>query len=335
MRRVLLFAFLITALHAGAQQLPQYTQYTFNELLINPAVTGIESYWDVKAGYRNQWSGLDGSPKTAYLTISIPLNRDYTLSDFSQLNRPEDNPLSANAAYNYQASISHSGLGISVISDKTGQIGQTHLDANYAYHIRMSDGFNLAAGASLGLNSISLNTSQITVVNTMDPILTQGNNSQMKPEAAIGLWGYASGFFIGASVQQLLPVSISFGSSSGSVSTKTYAQYFLTTGFRGYLGEDITILPSVVVRPSQTGPLSYDVNTKLAFRDVFWVGGAYRHNDAVAASFGFNIGGFLTLGYSYDYTTSDLNLVSGGTHEIMIGLLLNNNYKVSSPQHTW
>ncbi|RKR82957.1 type IX secretion system PorP/SprF family membrane protein [Mucilaginibacter gracilis] len=335
MKRFLAIIFLIAGLKAGAQQLPQYTQYTFNELLINPAVTGIESYWDVKAGYRNQWSGLQGSPKTAYLTFSIPLDRDFTLTDYSQMISNSYNPMGRSAANDYSASASHSGLGMSIVSDKIGQINQTHLDALYAYHIRMSDGFNLGVGASLGINNLSLNTSQLTFSNPLDPIVTQGTNSQIKPEAGVGLWGYGAGFFVGASVQQLLPTAVSFASDAGDVSGKTYAQYFLTAGLRVYLSEDVTALPSVVVRPASQMPLSYDANMKIAFRDVFWVGGAYRQNDAVAGSFGFNLNGFLTLGYSYDYTTSQLKSVSGGTHEIMIGILLNNNYNVTSPRHTW
>ena len=336
MRRFLILVLLISGFKTFAQQLPQYTQYTFNELLVNPAVTGIESYWDIKSGYRSQWSGLEGAPKTKYLSFSIPLGRAFTLNDYGQMNSNSDNPMGAEAAHSYEASQSHSGIGLSVISDKTGQISQNHFDANYAYHIRMSGQFNLAVGASLGFNNISLNTSQVTLANSTDPAIGQGNNSQWKPEAAIGIWGYASGFFIGASVQQLLPASISFNKDSvSSGNGKTYAQYFLTAGFRGYLSDDITVLPSVMVRPAALGPVTFDVNMKFAFRDNFWIGGAYRRNDAIAGSFGFNLGGFLTLGYSYDYTTSALNTVSGGTHEIMVGLLLNNNYNVTSPRHTW
>ncbi|MGZ3777739.1 MAG: type IX secretion system membrane protein PorP/SprF, partial [Mucilaginibacter sp.] len=60
MKRLLLVIFIsaVTLHLAVAQQKPQYTQYVLNNLLINPAVTGIESYFDVKTGYRSQWTGL-------------------------------------------------------------------------------------------------------------------------------------------------------------------------------------------------------------------------------------------------------------------------------------
>jgi type IX secretion system PorP/SprF family membrane protein len=333
MKRFLTLLLLIGGWGLHAQQLPQYTQYTFNELLINPAVTGVESYWDTKAGYRNQWAGLQGSPTTSYLTLSVPLNKSFTKNDFEQMIRNSESPLTRQSSYHYKASPSHNGVGLTLLSDKTGQINQTHVDATYAYHLRMANQFNLSAGASFGFNNISLNTSQVTLANQLDPVINQGATSQLKPEVGLGVWAYGANFFAGAAVAQLLPVSISF--SNGAGVSKTYAQYFLTAGFRTYLSDDVTMLPSIMFRPAAQGPSTYDLNMKFAFRDNFWFGGAYRKSDAVAASFGFNLGSFLNLGYSYDYTTSELNQASYGTHEIMIGVLLRNNYNVTSPRHTW
>jgi type IX secretion system PorP/SprF family membrane protein len=64
-----------------AQQKPQYTQYIFNYLLINPAVTGIENYTDLKAGYRSQWTGLQGAPVTSYLTVDFPIGDAFIQGD--------------------------------------------------------------------------------------------------------------------------------------------------------------------------------------------------------------------------------------------------------------
>jgi hypothetical protein len=82
-------------------------------------------------------------------------------------------------------------------------------------------------------------------------------------------------------------------------------------------------------------PASVDVNLKLAYKDRFWVGGSYRKDDAFAGMAGFNVGSFMNIGYSYDLTTSGLNTVSNGSHEIVLGIFLNNRYKVSCPQKSW
>ena len=35
-------------LQAAAQQKPHYTQYILNQYVLNPAITGIENYTDIK-----------------------------------------------------------------------------------------------------------------------------------------------------------------------------------------------------------------------------------------------------------------------------------------------
>ncbi len=59
----------------SAQQQPYYTQYILNNFILNPALAGIENYWDFKVSYRNQWVGLQGAPRTLYLTVNAPLGK--------------------------------------------------------------------------------------------------------------------------------------------------------------------------------------------------------------------------------------------------------------------
>jgi len=47
-----------------AQQLPQYSQYMMNKFLINPAVAGSEGYTAFNLTAREQWIGLENSPRT-------------------------------------------------------------------------------------------------------------------------------------------------------------------------------------------------------------------------------------------------------------------------------
>src|SRR5215468_2689932 len=75
-----------------AQQRPYYTQYILNNYIINPAVAGIENYWDVKISHRHQWVGLDGAPVTTYFTIQGPLSK----SGFSRQNATSFRPSGEN-----------------------------------------------------------------------------------------------------------------------------------------------------------------------------------------------------------------------------------------------
>src|SRR6185295_3501783 len=75
-----------------AQQRPHYTQYILNNYILNPALSGIENYIDVKTSYRDQWVGLNGAPKTFYLTIHGPIGKkDYKTSSTSY-QIPGENP---------------------------------------------------------------------------------------------------------------------------------------------------------------------------------------------------------------------------------------------------
>jgi type IX secretion system PorP/SprF family membrane protein len=301
--------------------------------LLNPAVAGIENYTDVKAGYRSQWTGLQGAPVTSYLTVDFPLGDKFIQGDANGMPADDGDPASRSYLANYMASEPHHGLGFNIISDVAGPINTTNVDVNYAYHLGLTDKINLALGVAAGVNHISLNTSLITLENPNDPAITNGNNSQWTPDLSAGVWMYSSTFFAGASVQQLLPGNLYFSSTHAVNQSKTVPQYFVTGGVKLFITEDISILPSVLIKEINPVPLTYDINAKLNFKDKFWIGGSYRHGDSFGALAGFNISSFLNVGYSYDITTSALNTVSNGTHEIVLILLFNNRYNVSSSTH--
>jgi type IX secretion system PorP/SprF family membrane protein len=337
MKKILyLFIFFVLSIQAvTAQQLPQYSQYVFNNYLLNPAVTGIENYTDLKIGYRSQWTGLEGAPVTSYLSVNTPIGRNFIQGDATAFSAGNDiNPSSRLYTQNYQAAEPHHGIGFMVVTDKAGPITQTNINATYAYHLGLTDRLNLSLGVAAGLNHISLNTSQITLATALDPAITNGENSQWKPDLGAGLWLYSSTYYLGLSAQQLLPQNLYFSTSNTAVNqSKTVPHYFLTGGFKLFLSDDLTLLPSFLVKKIDPVPLTYDVNMKVSFQDKFWLGGAYRRSDSFGILAGFNLSSFLNVGYSYDITTSSLNTVSNGTHEIVLGLLLNNRYKVTCPQH--
>jgi len=283
MKRILLILFVSVALIkiATAQQKPQYTQYVFNNLLINPAVTGIENYTDVKAGYRSQWTGLQGAPVTTYLTVDLPIGNAFLQGDATAF--PAEggvNPSSRLYTQNYMAAEPHHGIGLTLVSDVAGPITTTNVDLSYAYHLGLTDRMNLAVGVSAGFNHISLNTAEITLENPNDPAITNGNNSQWKPDLNAGVWLYASDYYVGASVQQLLPQNLYFSSTHSADASKTVPQFFLTGGVKFFLTDDITLLPSFLVKEINPVPLTYDINAKFSFRDKFWLGGSYRHGDS-------------------------------------------------------
>jgi type IX secretion system PorP/SprF family membrane protein len=68
-----LILLLVSGFQANAQFEPQFTQYMFNEMFINPAYAGSRDQISATLSYRNQWVGLQGAPKTQSASVHGPL----------------------------------------------------------------------------------------------------------------------------------------------------------------------------------------------------------------------------------------------------------------------
>ena len=104
-----------------AQQMPQYTQYMFNDFVINPAIAGIYDYFQIRTNHRFQWVGLLDPP----MTNSIALYGPHAKLDM--------------------------GYGGYVYSDVTGPTSRAGITGSYAYNIAVAGDIRLSMGISLSL----------------------------------------------------------------------------------------------------------------------------------------------------------------------------------------
>ncbi len=117
---LLLFFFMCLIKLSFSQQDPQYSQYMFNPLVLNPAYAGSREVLSSVLLYRNQWVNMDGAPLTVTASINSPLKKKKM------------------------------GLGFHVISDKIGPSSTTQYMGSFAYRIRLGQG-KLAFGLRAGL----------------------------------------------------------------------------------------------------------------------------------------------------------------------------------------
>lgn len=328
-----------------AQQKPYYTQYIMNNYIINPAVAGIENYWDVKASHRMQWVGLQDAPITTYVSAHGPLKKNaYDVQTTSSFRPSGENPRGTNYWANYEKPENHTGVGFAVINDKTGPLNQLNAYGSIAYHLGVGPNTTLSLGLSVGFTQMSLDASKLDFTgsgtpndpNNFDPaVIGSGVLNTIKPDIGAGLWLYSRDYFVGLSAQQIIPNKIVYTNKNVPLQGKLVPHTFLTAGYRFQAGEDWSILPSFQLRYIDPLPLGVDVNVKFQYQDLLWAGASYRVQDGFAGMFGLNIGGFMNIGYSYDLTTSELRTVSKGTHEIMIGFMINNKYGDWCPRNMW
>ena len=321
----------------SAQQKPHYTQYILNQYILNPALTGIENYTDIKVSHRHQWAGIDGAPVTTYLTAHTSLGKkDYRTTPTS-FNVPGENPRGQRYWEDYTAAEPHHGIGLQIINDKTGPLGQFSAYATYAYHIGLSPRTSLAAGFGAGFSRISLQTDKLQFAVPVDPaVYTSGNINKFKPDMMAGLYLYSADYFVGVSAQQIIPQKIDFTDNTvKETGGRLVPHVFATTGYRFLLNEDFNVIPSVMVKYINPLPLQVDVNAKLQYLDLLWLGASYRVKYGFAGMVGMNLGNTVHVGYSYDYSTTALNNYSHGTHEFLIGFTIGNKYDDGCPRNVW
>jgi len=325
-----------------AQQRPHYTQYILNQYIVNPAISGIENYTDLKVSVRDQWVGLKGAPRTAYLTIHGPLGKKDYRTSATSYEIPGENPRGKYYWENYTAAEPHHGIGFSVINDRTGSFNRFSAAASYAYHLGLTPTTNLSAGFSAGITNISIDKSKHDFDGYGDPLdpatgsAISGELNKIRPDISAGLYLYSRDYFIGLSAQQIIPQTLSFADNAAILTEgKLIPHVFLNAGFRFLLTEDINAIPSLMVKyihGSSNNDIQPELNLKMQYRDQFWVGGSYRHQNGFAAMVGLNVNNLFNVGYAYDFTTTNLNTVSRGTHELMIGFLLGNKYSGKCPR---
>lgn len=327
---------------AISQQRPHYTQYVLNQYIINPAISGIENYVDVKVSARDQWVGLNGAPKTAYFTVHAPLGKKDYRTSATSYEIPGQNPRGKYYWESYTAAEPHHGVGLSVINDKTGSYNRFTSTASYSYHLGLNPTTNLSAGFAAGISKISIDRTKHQYGEDggfLDPAtgsVLSGELFKIRPDLSAGLYIYSRDYFIGLSAQQVIPQKLQFVDDAAFATTgKLIPHVFLNAGYRFLLNDDINAIPSLMVKyinGSSKNSIQPELNLKLQYRDLMWVGGSYRYQDGYAAMLGLNVGNTFNVGYAYDFTTTNLNTVSRGTHELMLGFLIGNRYSQACPR---
>ena len=332
MRRLLAVALVLTLAvgQALAQQRAQYTQYVLNNYLANPAVAGIETYTDLRTGYRNQWLGVEGAPTTLNITIHGSLG-NYSSSSNRNL-RPSRNGFARKNKY--KKARPHHGLGGLLQRDQAGLLKVSTVNGSYAYHLPLSGYFTLSSGISAGISQYSVDLAAARPINSYDPYLSGTRLSNTKLDLGLGLWLYSPDFYIGLSGAQLVRSKADV-SNGDAPSLSLLPHFYATTGMRLQTSRDLMLIPSVMVKKTALASPAIDLNFRALYNQRVWGGISYRLKDAWAAMAGVNINHLIDVGYSYDVPTSAMNQISVGSHEIILGLKLNNSRKIICPQWLW
>ncbi|MCX6311032.1 MAG: type IX secretion system membrane protein PorP/SprF [Bacteroidetes bacterium] len=308
-----IIAFALGSTAAFSQQDPQFSQYMYNKLFMNPGYSGMRQALCFTAIARQQWAGFDGAPKSGVFSADCFLPKI------------------------------RGGVGINIMYDQLGFENNMGYRLNYSYHQPLGGGI-LGIGLEFGAFSKRLGpTGTQAWLATSNWQNDQSIPPQLKKtvfDMGFGLWYQRQNLWFGISSTHLPASSLSGQSSSMIVlpnpTPQTFSltyqiarHYFVTGGYNWNInGGAWELRPSLLVKSDAT-ITSFDLNVTALYNQRFWFGASYRFQDAICPMIGFMLpqakatsnempGGGLKVGFAYDYTTSNLKNYNSGTFELLL-----------------
>ena len=278
-----------------AQQDPQYTQYMYNPATINPAYAGSVDHLQFFGLYRTQWVGLEGAPKTAYLSGTTPLT---------------DNGL---------------GMGFHFKNDHLGVMDENSLSIDLAYTVDLNYQYKLAFGLKGTGSLLDVNYDKLHIYDGSDPVAEDNIKNKFSGNVGAGVYLYSDKAYVGLSVPMILSSNV-YNDNDYRV-MKEKAHFYLMGGYVFELNPDIQFKPAALVKIMTGAPLQVDVTANFLFYEKFTLGAAYRWDASVSGLAGFQVSDGLFIGYTYDADTSKLAKYHSGSHEIFMKFELFNNTK--------
>lgn len=276
---------MLFSLQIKAQQSPEYTQYMYNTMMVNPGYTGSVGTLEANLLFRSQWVGLNGAPNTGTLGIHSPLRNK------------------------------NIGLGLNFINDKLGPSSEQTITGNVSYTVNFGEETKFALGMKAGARILNIDWTKGRFYDNSDVML---NNNVNKFMGVLGTGGYlySDKWYVGLSVPNFLRADYYDDVQESVVSDKLH--YYLMGGYVFDLSSEVKFKPSILLKAVEGAPLSTDFSANFLLNEKVTLGASYRWDDSVSALVGVQFLKDFFLGYSFDYTVTRLNKYNNGSHEIIL-----------------
>ena len=280
---------LLVGVTTFAQQDPQYTQYMYNMSVLNPAyATDNSETINLGLLYRAQWVGCVGGPTTASF-----------FSHSAITNRVEG--------------------GISIVHDEIGGVvKETKAFADIAYVLPVGETHRLSLGIKAGASFFSTNFNGFVYSDPLPDPAFASNLSKTFPNIGAGAFYFGNQFYLGFSAPNLLRTKHLEKDSGVVMNGVEEIHMFMTGGYVFEMNDNLKLKPAFMSKLVSGAPLSLDLTLNALFNDNFEMGVGYRIDDSVSALVNLRVAPSIRIGYSYDYTLSNLGKFNSGSHEILI-----------------
>lgn len=279
---IFLIIFFALSFRAFARFPEFYSQYMFNKLAINPAYAGSAEALSVTTLYRDQWVNFEGAPVTKSLNFHLPVSQKKI------------------------------ALGMSVIHDKIGVTSNLDWVGDYAYRIPTKFG-KIALGLRAGILVTHNNWNDIETTEEADHVFSE-NTSVIIPKFGFGAYFYNDKMEYGISVPHLTAQN-SYPQLNEAV---TYIPVYLYGAYEYRLNDNFSLKPSLLVKSIKTIPFQIDINAMLNYKKSISIGGSFRTNNTIVGLIKYDANAQLSIGYTYDYSVSEISGYNKGSHELML-----------------
>lgn len=286
-----------TALHIVAQNQFPVSQFMYNNIVLNPAVTGKNEVFTFSLSHRSQWIGFEGAPSTQIIGLHWPFK----------------NPKVA--------------MGVTLINDEIGSRSNKSIFLNYAYRLELGNG-KLSFGLKGGFTSGSFSIIDIA---EGEYIFDEKSNNYFIPNFGLGLYYYTPVYYAGFSVPHIFGYMAKGENNGFSLyhSLSRY-QYYLTGGYTFDLDGDIKLQPSFIAGIENKSFVP-EINCNAVYKDMLTGGLSYRSKEAVVMLLAYRISYQTKIGISYDFGIGELANYHNGSFEIYLQYLLGYKVKASNP----
>ncbi len=294
-----------------------FSQYYNAPIHINPAFAGLKAYPSFTINYRNQWPSINNAYQTYAFTY------DQYFKDFN------------------------SGVGLILLTDDQGDgiLKTTQIGGIYSYNVRFEDDWQMRFGVQASYIQNRLDWDKLIFFDQIDietgPFDSAGlpfPTGEVRPaslnngflDVSFGMLLFNPDYYVGFSLDHINSAYNGFLQDNEDGSRQGLPVLFsVNAGTQIIISEDNKGNPSTFISPNvifahQSGFTQVNAGAYLQYDSVF--GGAWiRHTidniDAFIFSFGVNVKN-LKIGYSFDLTSSNLGIQTGGSHEIAISTSL-------------
>lgn len=261
-----------------------------NLQLINPAYSGHSDKFICSAGYRNQWSNLESSPKSIYFSAST------------------------SAFYN------STGLGFSIIQDRFSLFQNTKILAQPSYKISNRD-FSLTFGMNLGIfhESIRYDLLHLDPEALDDPLFTNQNN-KLKLYIGTGIAFSNEYISMGISIPRLSSPVIS-GAEFEALRIKRMVSFTAMGKFP--IDFDIDLQPVLMIQYQKGAPVIIDAGLNLFSYNIVGLGLFTKSLKTYGTRIELNLVNGLNLVYAFEVSSPSSLGFDYQTHEISLTIIAN------------